>query len=247
MPRYFPTQGGTFDVSTKDGAWSFFKYVQEHPEDTEAAKLLALYLEVPAVANHYREWQEENARINAAKESGSVNDYYYDAAASGTTPSSTMEKAVDNDIARENVSADQDYQTSMRDTSLLSAADQLSQLGLSTSNIIQTGGAQSGVSSAAASQNMHSAASLKQQERMNIYNNKMGIAKSLISAASSMASSGIYGAALGAVKSAGAKIAGAAAHSAFPVVKDNKSLGLVKHSGVNQLEGGDNVKGYLLP
>ena len=96
-------------------------------------------------------------------------------------PTPETEKYIDNLIARENTASDRTFQTEMRDTSLTSAGAQLAQLGLSTSNVIQTGGASSGVVSGAASQNMHSVASLRQQERINSFNQKMGLAKSDIS------------------------------------------------------------------
>ena len=60
-------------------------------------------------------------------------------------PTPETEKYIDNLIARENTASDRTFQTEMRDTSLTSAGAQLAQLGLSTSNVIQTGGASSGV------------------------------------------------------------------------------------------------------
>lgn len=147
----------------------------------------------------------------------------------GLQMSPETEKWLDNEISRENTSADNQFQQQMRDTSITSSANQLSALGLSPSNVISVGGSASGVTSNAASVNRHSAAALHQQERINDYNNKMGLAKTLISAAGSMASSGIYGAALGAIKHSAAAISTQAAHSAMNAVKafegsKNKSM-----------------------
>lgn len=153
---------------------------------------------------------------------GSANDVYAHLD-ENTAFSPSSEKGIDNLIARENTANDQQFQEHMRDTSITSSGSQLNALGLSPSNVISVGGASSGVSSAAASQNMHSAAALHQQARINDYNNKMGLAKTLIQAAGSMASSGIYGAAIGAVKHSAQQVAGAAAHSGLNALKSMES------------------------
>lgn len=162
--------------------------------------------------------------IQNAINSGNYNEAYRIA---GNNPapgnyhplSPETEKYLDTEIARQNTAADNAFQEHMRDTSYTSAAQQLGQLGLSTSNVIQTGGANSGVTSAAAQNSHHSIASLRQQERINSYNQKMGIAKSLIGMAGSMASSGIYGASLNAAKRSAAVLSAATAHSGLSVLK----------------------------
>lgn len=134
-----------------------------------------------------------------------------------------QEKWLDNQIARENTQQQQNYELYARDTSLLSSGQQLQHLGLSPTSVIQTGGASAGVQGSTADTMTRSNSALRQQMKINKYNQQMGLAKSLIGAASSMASSGIYGAALGAVKHAGSQIAGAAAHSglqALSAIKD---------------------------
>ena len=130
-----------------------------------------------------------------------------------------MEKYVDNKMSESHTQQDQAYQTEMRDTSITSTGNQLQSLGLSPSSVVQVGGASSGVSSAAALTNTHSAYNTMAQLRMDKFKTNMGLAKSLIGAASSMASSGIYGSALGAIKNAGAKIATEAAHSGLSALK----------------------------
>lgn len=218
MARYFQTQGGTFDVSNKEGLWAFFTYCQNHPDDVEALQLLSYYLEVPAVANHYREWQQAQSYMNSIKEGEDPNQVQADAAAAGYTFDGTGEKVIDNAIAQSNAQQEQAYQTQMRDTSVTSTVKQLEDAGLAAGGVLSIGGAGSGVQSTAAATNMHSAAEMKQQARINAFNQKMGLTRSLVHMASSMASSGIYGAALGAVKNAGARFAASAAHSATPLL-----------------------------
>lgn len=141
----------------------------------------------------------------------------------GGSMSPETEKWLDNQIANEKAEQQQNFEISARDTSLLSSGQQLQQLGLSSSGVLQTGGASAGVQGSMAATNMHSAASLRQQAKINKFNQQMGLAKSLIGAASSMASSGIYGAAIGAVKHSAQSIAGAAAHSGLNALKATNS------------------------
>lgn len=143
----------------------------------------------------------------------SANEVLQSAGQNGVELDPTLEKSLDNLVARENTANDQQYQEHMRDTAISSTGNQLEALGLSRSGVIQVGGATSGVSSAAASNNMHSAASLYQRERINNFNQNLGIAKSIMSLVGSMASSGIYGHAIGAAKQAGSALAAATAHS----------------------------------
>lgn len=147
----------------------------------------------------------------------------------GTTLTPESEKWLDNQIARENTEQQQNYELNARDTSLLSSGSQLQQLGLSPSNVVQVGGASAGVQGSTADTAMRSNSALHQQAKINKYNQQMGLAKSLIGAASSMASSGIYGAALGAVKHGASQIAGAAAHSGLQALQATKSPSYAKY------------------
>lgn len=168
-------------------------------------------------------WNTYMAGQNYLAGNGSINEVYGSVGSNQSFIPET-EKYLDNLIGRENTANDQQFQEHMRDTSLTSSGAQLNALGLSPSSVISVGGASSGVSSAAASQNMHSTAALAQQRRINDYNNKMGLAKTLIQAAGSMASSGIYGAAIGAVKHSAQQVAGAAAHSGLNALKSMESV-----------------------
>lgn len=149
-----------------------------------------------------------------------ANDAYAMYGSYNTGMPEETSKYLDNLISQENTASDREFQTEMRDTSLTSAGDQLSQLGLSPSNVISVGGASSGLSSAAAEvSHAGTSANRRQQLAMNQYNQRMGMAKSLIGMAGSMASSGIYGSALGAAKHSASAMASAASHSGLMALK----------------------------
>lgn len=162
---------------------------------------------------------ETIARNQYANGEISANDLLHSL---GSNISPTEEKWLDNQISRENTLQQQNYEIGARDTSLLSTGSQLQELGLSPSNVISVGGAAAGVQGSTAATSHQSAASIYQKERINRFNQIMGIGKSLIGAASSMASSGIYGSALGAVKHSASAITGAAAHSGLAALKSFK-------------------------
>ena len=187
-------------------------------------------------------WNMYVAR-NEAMSSGDWNSFLGVVGQNSGNMNAETEKWLDNMIANQRTEEARDYDTEMRDTSLVSAADQLKSLGLSVSNVTTTGGAvNNGVS--AANQSMHSIAALKQQQRINNFNQKMNIARSLISTAGSMASSGIYGAALGAVKHAGSQAASALSHSGLNALKSGPSIpDIQKAFGISDSGGsfaGDN-------
>lgn len=123
--------------------------------------------------------------------------------------SSTQEKIFNNLLSQFNTQQARDYETGMANTDLLRAASQLSELGLSPSNVYQTGGsATPNVSAANADMsNLAERAKARQFER------ETQIANSLISMAGRMASSGIYGSALQAVKGSASRVAALSAHS----------------------------------
>lgn len=191
-------------------------YMTAHPDEADA---VINSIADPIAKGHIQGlWKVQKAALDMQNGEGSANDVLGALSDANVQYGPETEKYLDNLISRENTEAAQNYQTEMRDTSLLSAADQLSSLGLSTSNIIQTGGASLGNVASAASSH-HSVASLRQQERINKFNQQMGLAKSLIGAAGSMASSGIYGHALGAIKNSAQKVAASAANSGLGALK----------------------------
>lgn len=198
-------------------------YVLAHPEDSETFNFLMN--NVPGFTNAYNQAVAMNdyeaGKIGANDLLGVIGDN-----PRGGTLNPEQEKWLDNEIARENTQQQQNFELTSRDTSLLSAGSQLQQLGLTASGVLQTGGASAGVQGSTADISHHSASQQRQQARINKYNQQMGLAKSLIGAASSMASSGIYGAALGAVKHAGSQIAGAAAHSGLQALSAIKEVRL---------------------
>lgn len=182
-------------------------YLKSHPEISQAYSNIDKWI---AFLENYISYQ---------KGKSSAQDLFGSIGEMGGQLSPETEKWLDNEIARENTEQQQNYELSARDTSLLSSGNQLQQLGLSPSSVIQVGGVSAGVQGSTADTAMRSNSALHQQEKINRYNNQMGLAKSLIGAAGQMASSGIYGAALGAVKNAGSRIAGAAAHSGLTALK----------------------------
>lgn len=200
-----------------------YEYVKQHPE------LLDLAMQIP---DFKAVWNVGQARDNYDSGKIGANDLL------GTIGNNTLggrlsmtpetEKWLDNQIARENEAANNAFQEHMRDTSVTSTGEQLQSLGLSPSSVIQVGGASSGVTSQGAGVNTHSAAALHQQEKINRFNQQMGLAKNLISTAGSMASSGIYGAALGAVKHSAQALASTAAHSGYAAINATKSKPMSK-------------------
>lgn len=98
------------------------------------------------------------------------------------------------------------YETEMANTDLLRAASQLQQLGLSGSNVLQSGGS--------ATPNV-SAANVPQLNNANQrFDRQISMANALLGTASKLASAGIYGGALASVRAASGKMASFASHSA---------------------------------
>lgn len=194
------------------------QYLIEHPEAKD--QLFSLMPKLEQLYNIYLANQQYGkGEIDA---NTLLGQYGQNSAGGAISMSPETEKWLDNQIARENATTQYDREIAARDTSLLSAGNQLSQLGLSTSNVIQTGGASSGVQASNADTAMRSNSALRQQMKINKFNQQMSLAKSLIGAASSMASSGIYGSAIGAVKHSAQAIAGSAAHSGLAALKATK-------------------------
>lgn len=191
-------------------------YITAHPDEADA--IIGGMMDPISQRSLQALWNAQQAATKAQSGEGSANDIYAAVGTPGISMQPETEKFIDNLISRENTESAQNYQTEMRDTSLLSAGDQLSKLGLSTSNVIQTGAAGLG-NVAAAGNSHHSVASLRQQERINQFNQRMSLAKSLIGTAGSMASSGIYGHALGAIKHSAQAVAASAANSGLGALK----------------------------
>lgn len=186
-------------------------YIINNPNDTKSRDWLLS--NVPNLKSLYAIYQSQQAYERGEIDAQGLLQGYAQNSSGFVHMNPETEKWLDNEIARENTYQQQNYEISARDTSLLSSGEQLKQLGLSPSSVIQVGGASAGVQGSTADTSMRSNSALRQQAKINDYNQKMGLAKSLIGAAGQMASSGIYGAAIGAVKNSASKIAGAAAHS----------------------------------
>lgn len=120
-----------------------------------------------------------------------------------------QEKWLDNMISNQNTNEARAYDTQMAETDLLRAGKQLQELGLSASGVLQTGGS--------ASSGVGIASNSKSNIALERYQQRMNVARQLISMSSSMASAGIYGHALGAAKKASSVLASQASHSAYDV------------------------------
>lgn len=198
-------------------ASNFISMMKKYGDDPDwQAAMRAFSNKYPDVFNQFY-GQYLTEQVQSGEMSG--NDAYGSMAQFGGAASDELSKYLDNQISNEKTLQEQDYQTTMRDTSLLSSGSQLTQLGLSPSSVVQVGGASSGVGSAITSQNMHSANGDVRQIAMNRYNQRMSLARSLIGAAGQMASSGIYGSALGAIKNSAQRVAASAANSGLEALK----------------------------
>lgn len=120
--------------------------------------------------------------------------------------SAQQEKFLNDLMANQATENSYNFQREQQQTAVLDLANQYQQLGLSPSNVVSAGSNIAGAAPVAS----YSKENISQQ----IFNNQYGLAKSLISMAGSMASSGIYGAAINAVKHSAAKMSEQVAHSA---------------------------------
>lgn len=174
-------------------------------------------------ADAYNQWKQDQQALQDIQSGKNPTEIQAGYVGSGLTPSQDMTDLLGNAQSNYNTQQAQDYSTWQMNNQFLSAGSQLSALGLSPSSVVQTGGAV-GNAVGAANAFKGNAASLKHQATINRYNQQMGLAKSLIGAAGSMASSGIYGAALGAVKHSAQAVASTAAHSGLKAIKATKVM-----------------------
>lgn len=152
----------------------------------------------------------------------------------GNVLSNNYMDLIDQYIENQRVDTANAIQTEARDTSLLSSADQLQQLGISPSSVLSVGGASSGISQALPiNVNQQYSQMSKQQE----FAKKMGLATSLIKMVGGMASSGIGGASYGLARGALAKIGMKTAESAIKANAEleNNNLGGPSDKLINQL------------
>lgn len=190
-----------------NGAKAMYAYLSSHPEALKGMPEFAIQRYLTTL----------QAEIKAL-ETGDYASLQGAYAQTGTSFSPDMEKYVDNMISQQRTEEARDYETQMRDTSLLSSGEQLKELGLSGSGVLQVGGMSSnGVSTA---DNVKT--NLGQQRQIERYQQNMSIARSMISLAGSLASSGIYGASLGAARHAASAVAETTAHSALGAIDFGK-------------------------
>lgn len=198
----------------------FFAYCANHPENEEAQWVLNVALSSGAgVKKMYDRWQQSQQFLNNAQESGDWNGYYQNMNNAGLPVDPMIEKFVDNNIARGNTEQAQQFEEHMRDTNITSSAQQYAMAGLSPSSVV-SGGISTGNGVAAADNAFGSRAMDRQQLAMQKYQTHVGMAKGLLGMISQMASSGIYGAAIGSARNAAARITSAAAHSGLQALQN---------------------------
>ena len=206
-------------LHSKEDWIKLFQWLAEHPDSQEGQAFYHDLIEggTYQIRSWYDEWYKQQELLQQAESSGDWNSFYRDAAHQGVEYSDAIEKYVDNQIAQQNTEQAQDYEKMMRDTQYLSTGSQLQQLGLSPSIISATGATSSGV--AAADNVMGSRSMDRQHLSMQKYQTRMGMAKGILGMVSQMASSGIYGAAIGSARNAAAKLSTAAAHSGLEALR----------------------------
>lgn len=215
--------------SLDDLRWIYYNY---YGQDDFLTKWMDHMAANSDLGRYFHQWQSE---MDAVQTHPNPTDAQIEMGLQGLTPNATLEAGITNSNSQFNTQQAQDYNTWTMNNDLISQSNQLQQIGLTPSGVLQTGGS-TGVGVAAAESSKSSGLSLKNQMKINKYNQQMSLAKSLIGAASSMASSGIYGAALGAVKHAGSQIAGAAAHSGLSALQATKSPGYMKYVDQGKFE-----------
>lgn len=193
-------------------AKEMYNYLSSHPEALGGIPSWAIQRYLTTL----------KAQIDAL-ETGDYQQLQGAYAQTGTSMSPDMEKYVDNMISKQNTEEARNFETEMRDTSLISSGEQLKQLGLSGSGVLQVGGMSS--NGVTAADNVKT--NLGQQRQIERYQQNMGIAKSMISLAGSLASSGIYGASLNAARHAASAVAETTAHSALATMKKSTVDGLI--------------------
>lgn len=164
-------------------------------------------------------------------------DAYSNLVSHGGKLTADQEKAFDNLMATEATNSARTWEEHMRDTDITSSASQLQSLGISPGTLSGATAGHSGVS--APSLDHTNIASFKAERSMNI-------ARSVIGLAGSLASSGIHGASLYAVKKMAGEIASSSAKSAGDYVKKIEKPGKITKAEWDSLfkdDPEDEVKG----
>lgn len=176
---------------------------------SKGAGMANLIASLDYVANYYNNRAEG---IYSGLKDGSLKptDVLADASQMGLTGKSPeLSDTINQYISQQNAEEAFDRQIQARDTSLLSTYEQAQQLGINPTGAVMSLGGASTPSVGQASNPGSSAASLRQQERINEYNQKQAMTRQLISMAGSVAASGLRGGTAGMA----ANIAGKAARA----------------------------------
>lgn len=186
-----------YDSIPQNGSYSSYwsSAASAHPEWStgQLANHSWTYGRNPYYTQGYDSGYYTAADILAAVEQGKLDPYtaqiYLSSGGRPYSMSAEQEKAFDNLLGRYNAQHETIWQK-----------DQLQQIGLAASGVLQTGG-------------VHTAQA-KENVALSKYNAKLGLANSLIQTAGRMGAAGIHGAALTAVKGAASGAAIQLAHSA---------------------------------
>jgi len=175
--------------------------------------------EAPGIGiyNHLDNWRNSEEEGIQSALSGATSDAtgaQGQIASNGWHVTPEVEKYIDNLISQQNTSSAQQWEEHMRDSDTLSQGEQLKQLGLSSSGVLDIGGASHG--------SIQAADNSKTNMALDRYAQRMSMAKQLLGMTSQMASAGIYGNAIGAAKKASSIMTSSASHSALNVLRSRK-------------------------
>lgn len=167
----------------------------------------------------YNNWTNYEALVNGQM---SPEDFQ---AALGTNGKSgyspEMEQYVNNMLADQRTQEARNWDEYVARNEYLWSGQQAQALGLSPS-VISFGAAAGPQSAGTSNVSMHN---LSQERKIATYKARMGLARQLISMTGAMASSGIYGSALGMAKRSSSVLASQAAHSGLQVLKNFNGKG----------------------
>lgn len=183
---------------------------------------------------------------NAFNFINSINNGNYREAAAllgETTPE--FESYMNNMISKQGIDEANQYQARREDTALIRQADQLKDLGISSSGVLSIGGAGSGSAGAAQVDRSHNA----QWQANRKFQQKQLLFRSILGMATSLAAAGIGGSALYSSRTAAAQIAHSAAGTARQMLRHVNRAGRYQKfvDGVAYTDSYDDVEPRSTP
>ena len=196
---------------------TYHRSVYSGPVDPNAMQAYKAYLGSTSGYSDYLK-QYQNGDMSAVDFQGLL-------ANNGIEQTPEQTQWLNNQISLEAVQDERDYNTQMRDSSLTSAASQLSSLGLNPASVISTGGAGIGNTGAVADTSKGNPAL---EKAMADFQAKAAMTRTLVGLIGGLGSAGIIGGSRYLTQKAAAAAASSAANSGLSVIK-NKSL----YGGIN--------------